>query len=182
MFLCVCSSLSRSGLCGIVPTSHQPDDGALPACPLKSQPSPPSAPPSPPPPPSAPPSPPPPPIFTCAEGNDPVTCSALSDFYFATNGFGWYNASRRGWISAAALIATDYCTFAGVFCSGPGVLTSLCVADLRCLAFGTLTLTRRVKNVYQPKPGGHHPVEPWEPDCIGITVRFWAGLSTPHLL
>ena len=118
------SLLSRSGLCGTVPMSHQPDDGALPACPSPPPQSPPPLPPSPPPPPPLPPSPPPPPPspppvprpFVCASANDAVTCSVLGDLYNATGGPWWTN--KNGWSSAASGVATDYCTFYGVQCKG----------------------------------------------------------------
>lgn len=67
--------------------------------------------------------------FTCAANNDPVTCAALGDLFFATNGTGWKNST--GWSSAAALIPTDYCTFAINYnlppCDFTGALTILCV-------------------------------------------------------
>ena len=91
----------------------------------------PGAPPSPPPSLSPPPRP-PPMSFSCCTGsgcsggvsNDPVACAALGDFYFATSGESWRNAT--GWATAAVGVSTDYCTFHGVFCSG-GVVTELCV-------------------------------------------------------
>jgi len=68
--------------------------------------------------------------FTCADYNDPVTCAALGDLYYATSGAGWIE--NTGWSSAAAGIATDYCGFwtgyncGGEQCSG-GVMQCLYV-------------------------------------------------------
>ena len=72
--------------------------------------------------------------FTCCTGsnctggvsNDPVTCAALGDLYYATSGNAW--SAKQGWSSAAAGTATDFCTFAQSAggCDGAGVLTSLC--------------------------------------------------------
>ena len=58
--------------------------------------------------------------FTCAPTNIVASCGALTDLYAATNGAAW--TSRTGWSSSAAGVATDYCTFGGVLCSGSEVV------------------------------------------------------------
>ena len=45
--------------------------------------------------------------FACTKQD--ATCEALGDLYYATNGAGWLN--KGGWESAAAGVATDYCSF-----------------------------------------------------------------------
>jgi len=77
--------------------------------------------------------------FACCTGsnctggvsNDPVTCAALGDLYYATSGNAW--SAKQGWSSAAAGTATDFCTFAQSAggCDGAGVLTSLCAFPSR---------------------------------------------------
>jgi len=64
------------------------------------------------------------PAFTCGADNDATVCSALGDFYNATNGASWI--SNNGWSAAAAGAPTDYCTFKGATCSD-GILNQLCV-------------------------------------------------------
>jgi Leucine Rich Repeat len=72
--------------------------------------------------------------FTCASGNDPVTCSALGDLYEANGGSSWnpffmsesphhrfdYSAavSPNNWFKAGKGFPTDYCSFEGVDCGG----------------------------------------------------------------
>ena len=79
--------------------------------------------------------------FTCAGNNDPVTCSALGDFYIATSGDSWSElfvnnheyatfAGPFKWQQAANGAATDYCSFEGVNCGGTTRPTSMCVAVL----------------------------------------------------
>ena len=62
------------------------------------------------------------PSLVCGPGNDVNVCFALGDFYTATNGAGWI--SNSGWASAAAGVATDYCSFYGVTCDG-GVIVDV---------------------------------------------------------
>ena len=45
--------------------------------------------------------------FACTKQD--ATCEALGDLYYATNGAGWL--IKDGWETAAAGIATDYCSF-----------------------------------------------------------------------
>ena len=54
--------------------------------------------------------------FVCAPRNSAAECTALGALYSATNGERW--RSSTGWSSAAAGVATDYCTFVGVECGG----------------------------------------------------------------
>ena len=72
-------------------------------------------------------------VFVCCSGlgcsggvsNNPVACAALGDLYAATSGWAILG-SNTGWSSAAAGVATDYCTFYGVTCIS-GTVNSMCV-------------------------------------------------------
>jgi hypothetical protein len=68
--------------------------------------------------------------FTCAPGNDAVTCAALGDLYSATGG-SWFQTA--GWANASADVPTDFCTFYGVYCADGTTVTSLCVLGA-CIA------------------------------------------------
>lgn len=52
-------------------------------------------------------------------------CAALADLYNATSGTAWTN--NEGWITAAADVATSYCSFFGATCDETGNITSMCV-------------------------------------------------------
>ena len=70
------------------------------------------------------------PGFRCAVQDS--TCASLGDFYAATRGGQWRNAT--GWSAAAAGTPVDYCTLPFVKCnSTTGQVVSLCVLGLgRC--------------------------------------------------
>ena len=135
--------------------------------PLPTSPSPPPPSPSPPPPPSPSPSPPPPsppPTLLCAAGNVATQCTALQDFYAATNGSGWITQS--GWTTAASGIATDYCTFFGVTCTGSDV-TQMCVHSCR-RCFGA---ERVLQELVQQPAERLHPLHARQPHGLAISVR-----------
>ena len=63
------------------------------------------------------------PSFRCARQD--VSCASLGDFYAATRGGQWRNAT--GWSAAAAGTPTEYCTFAFITCNASTVVR-LCVS------------------------------------------------------
>ena len=75
--------------------------------------------------------------FTCCSGqascgsvvNNPVYCSVLGEFYYATNGPTSWTATT-GWSSAAAGTPTNYCTFNS--CGTGNVLNGMCVSPALC--------------------------------------------------
>jgi hypothetical protein len=66
----------------------------------------------------------------CAAGEDTTMCAALADLYNAMSGAAWTN--NEGWSTAAAGVATSYCTFTGLTCDGTGALTELCAVIFVC--------------------------------------------------
>ena len=106
----------------------------------------------------------PPPTLICAAGNVATQCTALQDFYAATNGSGWI--TQAGWTTAASGIATDYCTFFGVTCTGSDV-TQMCVHSCR-RCFGAERVLQAVAG--QPAER-HHPLHARQPHELDIAVR-----------
>lgn len=95
--------------------------------------------------------------FTCGSTNNATVCSALGDFYYATNAASWTN--RAGWSAAAAGTPTDYCstTFYGATCSGD-VLKQLCACcTWRSSCAVLMRPTRALSALYSNKLNGTIP-------------------------
>jgi hypothetical protein len=117
MALCGTLPPALSALCQSIECHDAELEGALPECAALPDPSPPPQQPSSPPPTG-------PLTFTCAADDAATDCAALSALYEATNGGSW--AFNDGWRDAAAGVATSFCTFWGVTCSG-NFVRQLCV-------------------------------------------------------
>lgn len=89
--------------------------------------------------------------FTCDPANSAAFCAALGTLYVNTNGTGWKNSS--GWSSAAAGMATNLCTFAGVTCTS-GAPVRLCApGSVTCARLFSLATLQDAEQLH----AGWHP-------------------------
>ena len=101
--------------------------------------------------------------FTCGGTNNATVCSALGDFYYATNGASRTN--RAGWSAASAGTPTNYCTspgFYGAMCGGTGSLSgslfTLCACCIwRSSCAVLMRPTRALSALYSNKLNGTIP-------------------------